>query len=47
MTKLMQEIFHHILQLSEEKQNMLAPYLQEHLVEPRHQLWRVAKDFIS
>jgi biotin-(acetyl-CoA carboxylase) ligase len=33
MTKLMQETFHHILQLSEEKQNILAPYLQKNLDE--------------
>lgn len=33
MTKLMQETFHHILQLSEEEQNTLAPYLQKHLDE--------------
>jgi len=36
MTKLMQQI---ILQLSEEEQNILAPYLQKHLVEARHQFW--------
>jgi hypothetical protein len=29
----MQETFHHILQLSEEEQNILATYLQEHLNE--------------
>lgn len=33
MTKLMQETFHHILQLSEEEQNTLAPYLRKHLDE--------------
>ncbi|MEB3120251.1 MAG: hypothetical protein VKL41_03400 [Snowella sp.] len=29
----MQKTFHHILQLSQEEQNILAPYLQEHLNE--------------
>ena len=33
MTKLMQKNFHHILQLSQEEQNILASYLQEHLNE--------------
>lgn len=33
MTKLMQETFAQILQLSEEQQNTLATYLQKHLVE--------------
>ena len=33
MTKLIQETFEQILQLSEEQQNLLATYLQKHLTE--------------
>jgi hypothetical protein len=33
MTKLIQETFEQILQLSEEQQDTLASYLQKHLIE--------------
>jgi len=33
MTKLTQETFEQILQLSEEQQDALATYLQKHLIE--------------